>query len=106
MFYVEANANTARPVGSHAVERMIAANRVRNIARIEGPDSIGCYAITFDNGDYLDVSRTESTAEGFPLINRANIKAWLIHAIATAHKVAQTSATIADEGQDIASLAA
>lgn len=106
MFYVQANADTARAMGSHAVERLIAANGVKAVARIEGPDSIGCYAVTLDNGDYIDVSRVEVTAEGFPLSSRSNIKNWLLHAIATAHKVAQTSATIADEGQDIASLAA
>lgn len=106
MFYVQANADTARAMGSHAVERLIAARGAKSIARIEGPDSIGCYAVTLDNGDYIDVSRVETTAEGFPLYNRSNVKAWLLHAIATAHKVAQTSATIADEGQDIAGLAA
>lgn len=105
MFYVEANANTARAMGSHAVERLIAARGVKSIARIEGPDSIGCYAVTLDNGDYIDVSRTECTAEGFPLYNRSNVKAWLLHAIATAHKVAQTSATIADESADLAAIA-
>lgn len=106
MFYVAKDAETARAIGSHAVERLIAANGAKAIARIEGPDSIGCYAVTLDNGDYIDVSRVEVTAEGFPLSCRSNIKAWICHAIATAHKVAQTSATIADEGQDIASLAA
>lgn len=106
MFYVQANADTARAMGSHAVERLITARGAKSIARIEGPDSIGCYAVTLDNGDYIDVSRVEVTAEGFPLYNRSNVKTWLLHAIATAHKVAQTSATIADEGQDIASLAA
>lgn len=105
MFYVEANATSARPVGSHVVERLITANHVKAISSIVGPDSIGCYAVTFDNGDYLDVSRTECTAEGFPLTCRSNIKAWLNYAIANAHKVRQTSATIADESADLSAIA-
>lgn len=105
MFYVEANANTARSMGSHAVERLIAERGAKAIARIEGPDSIGCYAVTLDNGDFIDISRVEVTAEGFPLYNRSNVKTWLLHAIATAHKVAQTSATIADESADLSAIA-
>lgn len=100
----ESAISAVRPYGSDAVERFIAQRGATSIDTIEGPDSIGCYLVTFNNGDVLDVSNTESTP--YMMLNsRVALKGWLNAAIANARKVARDSATIADESADLMALA-
>jgi len=96
--------NALRSFGSDAIERVLAQRGVKAIRFIDGPCSIGCYLVTFDNGDVLDVSNTESTPH-MSLNSRVAIKGWVLAAIANAHKIARDSATIADEKIDLMALA-
>lgn len=89
-------ANPARNYGTDAAQRFMADSGARFATHIEGPDSIGCYIVTFDNGLQLEISRTEQVATGFPvslekgvpvvlsghcLNSRSAIKAWLANAL-------------------------
>jgi len=90
-----------RAYGSDAIERILGQRGVKTIRFIDGPCSIGCYLVTFDNGDVLDVSSTPHMS----LNSRLAIKGWVLAAIANAAKVARDSATIADESADLMALA-
>jgi len=100
----ESNVSATRAYGSDAIERILAQRGVKTIRFIDGPCSIGLYLVTFDNGDVLDVSNTESTPH-MALNSRVAIKGWVQAAIANASKVARDSATIADEKIDLMALA-
>jgi len=100
----ESNVSPARSYGSDAVERILAQRGVKAIRYIDGPCTIGLYLVTFDNGDVLDISNTESTPY-MPLNSRVAIKGWIQAALANARKIAQDSATIADENVDLMALA-
>lgn len=100
----ESNVSPYRSYGSDAIERILAQRGVKAIRYIDGPCTIGCYLVTFDNGDVLDVSNTECTPH-MPLNSRVAIKGWVLAAIANARKIAQDSATIADENVDLMALA-
>lgn len=96
--------SAVRPLGADAVERIIASRGAKVVQYIEGPDSIGCFLATLDNGDMVDVSNTENT-QHMALNSRAAIKMWLNAAIANARKVARDVATIRDENTDLMALA-
>ena len=100
----ESNVSATRAYGSDAIERIMAQRNVKAIRFIDGPCTIGCYLVTFDNGDVLDISNTECTPH-MGLNTRVAIKGWIQAALANARKVAQDSATIADESADLMALA-
>lgn len=100
----DSNVSAVRPLGSDAVERLIASRGAKAVRFIEGPDSIGCYLATLDNGDVIDVSNTECTPH-MSLHSRIAIKMWLNAAIANGHKIARDMAIIADENADLMALA-
>lgn len=107
MRYYTSNDSNVSPVlsmGSDAAERLMAKRGATSIESIEGPDSIGCYLVTFDNGDVLDISNTESTPH-MTLHSRIAIKGWLNAAIANGRKIARDSAIIANESVDLMALA-
>ena len=98
MFYYSINTveSPLRNYGSDAAQHLMAVNKVKAFTHIEGPDSIGLFLVTFDNGDMLEVSRGEQVATGFPvslskaipvvttgykLIHRDDVKAWLVNAL-------------------------
>lgn len=98
MFYYSADAvaSPTRNYGSDAAQHLMGVNGAKAFTHIEGPDSIGLFLVTFDNGDMLEVSRGEQVATGFPvslakdvpvvttgykLIHRDNVKSWLVNAL-------------------------
>lgn len=98
MFYYSTNdaAHPIRNYGSDAAQYLLGVNGAKAVKHIEGPDSIGLFLVTFDNGDMLEISRGEQVATGFPvslakgvpvvttgykLIHRDNVKAWLVNAL-------------------------
>lgn len=81
-------ANPARNYGTDAAQRFIAESGARLATHIEGPDSIGAYIVTFDNGLQIEINRAEQVASGIgpilpgmPLNSRSAIKRWLIAAL-------------------------
>lgn len=98
MFYYSTNdaAHPIRNYGSDAAQHLLGVNGAKAFTHIEGPDSIGLFLVTFDNGDMLEISRGEQVATGFPvaiskgvpvvttgfkLIHRDDVKAWLVNAL-------------------------
>lgn len=90
-YSVNDSANPCRNYGSDAVQHLLAVNGARYATRIEGPDSIGCYLVTLDNGDSIDISQVEQLGCGIAkadllpssyLNNRSAIKRWLAAALA------------------------
>jgi hypothetical protein len=88
MFIYSDSLSPARNYGTDTAQRTMAETDAKYATHIEGPDSIGCYLVTFDNGLQLEISRGEQVCSpvgtirpSMPLFNRSAIKAWLAAAL-------------------------